>query len=203
MVVNIMAPKVQAISTLKYLLLFVVAVLSNCGQSSTSVVVNNTAKNKFVINSDPFLKRVNGVWFYKNEKLNATIIEIKNDDTIANIPVLDGKENGLAKGWFDGGEKRYEKFFEKGQKNGIHKLWYKNGQLAGLNFYKNDKLDSTQLSFFESGNLWQELHYVNGQEEGKQKTWNDSGRIINNFTVKNGKLYGVIGRYDCMSVMQK
>jgi|GEM_PF-4787183 len=31
----------------------------------------------------------------------------------------------------------------------------------------------------------------------------DSARLVNNFTIKNGKLYGVIGRYDGMSVIQK
>jgi antitoxin component YwqK of YwqJK toxin-antitoxin module len=85
----------------------------------------------------------------------------------------------------------------------MHKGWYANGSPAFVYFFKDDKYDGEQISYFESGHIWQCLHYKNGYEEGKQKSFNDSGRIINNFTVKNGKLYGVIGRYDCMSVFNK
>ena len=70
-------------------------------------------------------------------------------------------------------------------------------------FFLNDKYEGAQLSYFPNGNRWQILNYKNGYEEGKQKSWNESGRVVNNFTVKNGKLYGVIGRYDCMSIIKK
>ena len=133
----------------------------------------------------------------------AIFLKRKENALIAKLPVVDGKEHGIAYGWFETGEKRYERIFKNGDRDSTHKIWYKNGELACINFYKNDKLEGEQKMFFESGNLWQSLNYVNGYEEGKQKTWNDSGRVINNFTVKNGKLYGVIGRYDCMSVMEK
>ena len=157
----------------------------------------------FILTSDTSLHNNNGTWYYKNQKANGYILEKKGKTLLAKLPVVDGKENGTAYGWFETGEKRYERNFKNGDREGTHKIWYRNGQLAGLSIFKNDKLEGEQKTFFESGNLWQRLYYVNGYEEGKQKTWNDSGRVINNFTVKNGKLYGVIGRYDCMSVMQK
>ncbi|MBL0024076.1 MAG: toxin-antitoxin system YwqK family antitoxin [Saprospiraceae bacterium] len=177
----------------------------SCSQKQTiqDVSIVRDPPEIFISTSDTALHNNNGTWFYKNLKANGYIIEKKGDALIAKLPVVDGKENGIALGWFETGEKRYERSFINGDRDGTHKIWYKNGQLGNVNFYKNDKLEGEQISYFESGNLWQSLHYVNGYEEGKQKTWNDSARVINNFTVKNGKLYGVIGRYDCMSVVQK
>jgi antitoxin component YwqK of YwqJK toxin-antitoxin module len=69
--------------------------------------------------------------------------------------------------------------------------------------FRNDKYEGVQRTYFENGQPWQMLNYLHGREEGKQKSWNDSGRVVNNFTVKDGKLYGVIGRYDCMSAYKK
>ncbi|MDB5198035.1 MAG: variant repeat-containing protein [Flaviaesturariibacter sp.] len=166
-------------------------------------VVLRVPPHVFFNSTDTNLQNNNGTWFYKSQKVNGYILEKKGNALIAQLPVVDGRENGIAYGWFVTGEKRYERRFKNGDREGIHKIWYKNGQLAAVNYYENDKLEGEQRSYFENGNTWQSLHYSNGYEEGKQKTWNDSGRVINNFTVKNGKLYGVIGRYDCMSVMQK
>ena len=61
-------------------------------------------------------------------------------------------------------------------------------------------LSSASLTQSLTIDKFEEIGIKQGYEEGKQKFWNEEGRVINNFTVKNGKLYGVIGRYDCMSV---
>ena len=156
----------------------------------------------FMLTTDTLLHNNNGTWYHQNQKADGYILEKKGNALIAKLPVIDGKEHGVAYGWFETGEKRYEKCFKNGNRDGHHKTWYKNGQLAGVNFYIDDKLDGEQKTYYETGNICQILNYANGYEEGKQKTWNDSGRVINNFTVKNGKLYGIIGRYDCMSVME-
>ncbi len=184
-------------------LIFLFFISCNQKQSGQEELLIKIPPEIFISTTDTALHNNNGTWFYKNQKANVYILEKKGNALIAKLPVIDGKENGIAYGWFETREKRYERSFKNGDRDGPHKIWYRNGQLAGLSFFKKDKLKGEQKTFFESGNLWQSLNYVNGYEEGKQKTWNDSGRVINNFTVKNGKLYGVIGRYDCMSVMQK
>ncbi len=182
---------------------FLFFISCNQKQSDQRELTEKVPPEIFISSTDTALHNNNGTWFYKNQKANGYILEKKGNALITKLPVMNGKENGIAYGWFETGEKRYERSFKNGDREGTHKIWYKNGQLAGLNFFKTDKLEGEQKMYFESGNLWQSLYYVNGYEEGKQKTWNDSSRLINNFTVKNGKLYGVIGRYDCMSVMQK
>ena len=186
--------------TIHFLLLVFFAGCSQ-KQSAREGKIISTPPETFFLRTDTTLRNNNGTWFYGTKKANGYILEKKEGALITRLPVIDGKANGLAYGWFESGEKRYEKSYRDGNRIGTHKIWYRNGQLAGVNYYVADKLEGEQKTYFESGNRWQSLRYVNGYEEGKQKTWNDSGRVINNFTVKNGKLYGIIGRYDCTSIM--
>ena len=140
---------------------------------------------------------------WKQKRLNGYIIEKVCSTITAQLPVIEGKENGTAVGWFTNGHQKYERNFLNGKREGQQKGWYSNDTLAFVHFFKDDLFEGEQKTFYESGHPWQSLHYIKGYEEGKQKSWSDSGRVVNNFTVKNGKLYGVIGRYDCMSVYKK
>lgn len=151
--------------------------------------------------TDPALRNENGVWFYGPQKASGFILEQRGDALISKLPVVDGREHGLAYGWFESGEKRYERRFKAGNRHGEHRVWYRNGRLAGVSVFVDDKLEGEQRSYFESGALWKTSKYLHGSEEGVQKSWNESGRVVNNFTVRDGRLYGVVGRYDCMSVM--
>lgn len=157
----------------------------------------------FTEKTDTALHNQNGTWILRGGKYNGYIIEKDSGVLVAKLPIIDGKENGVALGWYKNGKKRYELNFLNGNREGTHKGWHPNDTLSFSYFFHEDKYEGEQNTYFPSGNRWQSLHYVNGYEEGKQKSWNDSLRVVNNFTVKNGKLYGVIGRYDCMSVIKK
>jgi len=153
--------------------------------------------------SDTSLRNANGTFMWKGQKFDGYIIVEKDSVVLEKMPVIAGKQHGTGLGWYPKGKKKYERNFLNGDREGIERGWYENGQLSHEFFFKNDKYEGPQKTYYENGNRWQELNYVNGYEEGKQKMWSDSGRVVNNFTVKNGKLYGVVGRYDCMSVIKK
>ncbi len=157
----------------------------------------------YTLSVDTSLHNVNGSWMHKGKPYSGYIVEKDSDRTVAKLPVVNGKENGEATGWYKNGKKRYERNFRNGNREGVHKGWYEDGALAFIFFFKDDKYEGEQKTYFKNGAQWQSLNYKHGYEEGKQKSWNDSGRVVNNFTVRNGKLYGVIGRYDCMSVYKK
>ncbi len=157
----------------------------------------------FVNRQDTTLRNANGTWLFNGTPYTGYIVEKQGSHLLSKLPVMNGKENGIALGWYPTGRKRYERGFRHGDREGVHQGWYPTGTLSFRYTFLADKYEGEQRTFFENGHRWQSLHYVHGYEEGKQKTWNDSGRVINNFTVKKGKLYGVIGRYDCMSVTKK
>jgi len=174
--------------------------LTGCGPSTDRV---DGPPFVFVAPDNPALKNANGTWLFKGVPFNGYMVEKEGKHLLSKLPIVGGKENGIALGWYKTGRKRYERGFRNGNREGIHQGWYENGQLSFRYLFHNDLYEGEQRTFFTSGHRWQSLTYVHGYEEGKQKTWNDSGRVINNFTVKHGKLYGVIGRYDCMSVLKK
>ncbi len=165
--------------------------------------VTRQPPNVFHNSHDSALHNVNGCWMLQGKKYSGYIVELDSGAKVGQVPIIDGRENGIAFGWYANGHKRYERGFVNGNRAGEHEGWYANGQLAFLYRFRNDKYHGLQQTWFENGQLWQSLTYVNGYEEGRQKSWNDSGRVINNFTVRKGKLYGVIGRYDCISVIKK
>lgn len=179
---------------------WIVLLLSGCKDRIESVPEPPAV---FVDQQDTRLRNTNGTWLFNGTPYAGYIVEKQGSRLLSKLPVINGKEHGIALGWYPTGHKRYERGFRHGDREGIHQGWYPTGTLSFQYTYMADKYEGEQRTFFENGHRWQSLHYVHGYEEGKQKTWNDSGRVINNFTVKKGKLYGVIGRYDCMSVTKK
>lgn len=157
----------------------------------------------YITADDTMLHNNNGTWIWKKEKLNGYIIEKARGVLQGKVPIINGKENGIAYAWYTNGKKKFEYNFLNGNREGTQKGWYPNDSLSFVYFFHNDKYEGEQLTYYENGRIWHSLHYENGYELGRQKSWSDSGKVINNFTVKNGKLYGVIGRFDCMSVYKK
>ena len=181
------------------LFVILVSFLQSCDWSNANI--SKELPSAIIIqNTDSEMKNNNGTWLFKGKAFNGYIIEKTGKVVTAKLPVINGKEHGLAYGWYATGQLRYNRNFLNGNRDGIHKGWYDNGMPAFEYFFKNEKYEGEQTTFFKNGNKWQILNYVNGYEEGKQKMWNVNGKVVNNFTVKNGKLYGVIGRFDCMSV---
>lgn len=154
----------------------------------------------FVNKTDPDLKNRNGVWWWKGDMFSGYIITKEHDVLVEQIPVLKGKENGVWRQWYSSGKKKSEQLYLDGNREGMHTGWWENGSLRFTSYFVHDNFHGEQLTFFKNGKKWTERHYENGYEEGTQRAWNYEGRMVTNFTIKKGKLYGVIGRFDCMSV---
>jgi len=50
------------------------------------------------------------------------------------------------------------------------------------------------------GKLISYHNFKNGYEEGSQKVWYDNGKIKSNYTIKNGRRYGLLGTKNCINV---
>lgn len=185
----------------KWILISLVFIACNKKTKQQQLVI--TPPQTEILNTDTSLHNANGTWMKNGAQFSGYIVAKESNILLGKLPIVDGKENGTAYEWYKNGQKKFERNFLHGNREGYHKGWYPNDTVSFIQFFKDDKLEGEQVGFYESGHRFQVLNYVNGYEDGRQKTWNDSGRVVNNFTVKNGKLYGIIGRYDCMSVMSK
>lgn len=155
--------------------------------------------NILVENIDTALKQTEHAWFYKQHLFNGYMVEKGRDGKILyRLPIIDGKEEGEATGWYNTGEKLMLRHFMGGMKEGLFEQWWPNGNLRYLFNYKNDVFEGRQMIFYPSGNKRQESNYLNGKEEGLQRSWKPDGVLISNYTIKNNKLYGIIRVKNCM-----
>ena len=153
-----------------------------------------------ILNFDPNLKKTDKGWIYKNKAFTGFMIEEENDRVVCRLPIADGKEEGLAKGWYNSGEKLSEKIFINGKIEGIFKQWWPNGRLRYWLKYKYNVFDKKQIVYFPNGKVREESNYQSGEKEGIQRVWDEKGSLISNYTIKNKKLYGIISVKSCIPV---
>jgi len=161
----------------------------------------NEPPQLLVKNTDTLLLKEDDGWIYYNKPFNGYMIQVENDGNIVyKLPIIHGKEHGLAIGFYNSGEKLSERLFVRGKKHGVFKQWWPNGNLRYLFHYNHDKYDGKQMIYFHFGKLQEEKNYHNGVEEGVQRIWDSTGTLISNYTVKNNKIYGAISAKECMPV---
>ncbi len=69
-----------------------------------------------VLNYDSDLKKTNYGWFYKEKAFSGYMIQAEKDGRIVyELPIVEGKENGLAKGTYNSGEKLLVRNFINGK----------------------------------------------------------------------------------------
>ena len=179
----------------KLVILYICAILvAACNSESDTVLLE-------VKNTDSLLSKTDSGWMYKNSYFNGYMIQVENDGRVVyKLPIVNGKEQGVAVGFYNSGEKLLERPFMNGEKHGIFKQWWPNGRLRYLFNYSHDKYNGKQIAYFHFGKVQEEKNYLNGIEEGVQRIWDSTGNLISNYTVKNKKIYGAISAKDCMPV---
>lgn len=120
-------------------------------------------------------------------------------DTISLTPYLDGKEEGVARKWFDNHQLQEVRFYHLGKKEGEHKGWYENGKPRFVYHYANDLYHGNVMEWQADGKVYRNFNYENGYEAGSQKMWEADGRLKANYEVRNGRKYGLTGSKNCLS----
>ena len=155
----------------------------------------------WVENTDPLLQKTDVGWYYKGVLFSGYMVEKeRNGRIVYQLPIIDGRENGIAKGWYSTGEKLLERPFINGKKEGIYRQWWPNGRYRYVYQYHQDRYEGKQLVFFPSGKKREEGTYVNGEPEGLQRIWNEQERLVSNYVVRNKKKYGLVTVISCIPV---
>jgi len=155
--------------------------------------------NICVVNFDTALHITENGYQYQGRLFSGYMIQQEKDGRIVyKLPIINGRENGLALGWYNSGEKLLEQFYVDGKMEGVFKQWWPNGNYRYLFNYKEGQLNGLQTVFFPNGKTRQKSNYLSGKEEGLQQTWDTTGLLVSNYTIKNNKLYGVISVKSCI-----
>ena len=154
-----------------------------------------------VQNYDPELILSADSWLYKGKPFTGYRVESdRNGKILYQLPIIKGKAEGEAQGWFDTGEKMMLRHFKNGKQEGNFIQWWPNGNIRYCFHYKEGLLNGQQIVNFPDGHHKQESNYLYGNEEGIQRVWNEAGILLSNYTIKNHKIYGIVQVKVCMPI---
>ncbi|ARK13674.2 hypothetical protein A6C57_14295 [Fibrella sp. ES10-3-2-2] len=157
--------------------------------------------NLTVANTDTLLRKMDDGWRYNGQPFSGYMVEKEiNGRIVYKLPIIDGYENGLAIGWYTTGEKLLERLFIEGKKEDTFRQWWPNGKLRYVFRFHDDQYHGSQFVYFPSGRKREESTYQNGEKEGLQRAWNETGQLVSNYTVRNGRTYGIVSVESCMPV---
>ena len=76
---------------------------------------------------------------------------------------------------------RYEWYYKDGKRaDGIAKGWYQGGQLKNIKIYKDGKLNGLQTDWFQNGQKYKEQIYKDGKwDYNGLNEWDQTGKQIN------------------------
>jgi antitoxin component YwqK of YwqJK toxin-antitoxin module len=146
------------------------------------------------------LRMVGAVLLLDGTPFSGYAIEHEGSTLRRRTPLLDGREHGLAEAWYPNGVRRYARTYVNGLREGVHYGFWSDGGLQFAYRYENGLNEGEQVAYYRNGVRSESLHFHEGREEGSQRTWNGEGRLTSNYSIVNGRRYGLVGRMDCVSV---
>ena len=165
--------------------------------------VKKESVQAIVLNSnDPALSAVNGIVLFNNQIFTGTLYTLYPDskDTADIRSYFQGKENGTWKKFYPGGKIKEIRSFDNGKKTGDYTTWWENGNKQQHYFFKDDEYEGLCSEWNINEVLIKEMNYKKGHEEGPQKSYYDNGKIRSNYTIINGRRYGLLGTKNCVNV---
>lgn len=159
--------------------------------------------NVRILNTDTLLRKRDKGWTYHELPFSGYMIQMENGREVYALPIIHGKENGMAKGVYNTGEKLVECPFKDGKREGVFRQWWPNGHLRYLFYYVHDHLEGKAIVFYPDTRRRQENNYHKGVEEGLQRYWDEQGELLSNYTVKENKIYGYKAVKNCIPTTYK
>lgn len=179
--------------------------LAGCGDAEGDLPVEGGGRaaavpELLIIANDPALQKKGGL-FYRNDTLFSGIVVERygNGEEKSRTPYFKGKEEGVARGWYQDGSPMFERRYVAGKREGIHRSWWPDGTAKSFYTFRDDVHEKVAEEWFPDGTLYRRFHYEGGQESGSQRMWNVDGTLRANYVVVQGRRYGSMGEKPCIS----
>ena len=160
------------------------------------------ASGETIASDAPDLRDVNGVLLRGGEPLAGEVVERLGDRLLSRTPYVGGKEHGVVEAWYPDGTLRHRKLYRFGHRQGTHVGFWPDGSVQFVHHYKDDLFEGEQVAFYKNGVPAELRRYHLGREEGQQRFFDGTGKLIGNYAFKDGKRYGIVGRFDCISMVE-
>lgn len=161
----------------------------------------NNARQQTQFADSSLAKTAGGITTVNNQPFTGTLFLLyPNNDTAFVHQYKNGREHGGWKEFYPSHVLKEARQFSNGQKTGTYiAYWPNNSKQLEYNF-ANDEYNGTCREWIADGTLIKEMNYNAGHEEGSQKVWYDNGKIRSNYTVINGRRFGLLGTKNCRNV---
>jgi hypothetical protein len=148
------------------------------------------------------VKQAMGVLYVNDSVFTGTLFSLhpQTKDTLELSSFLNGREHGTWKRFYSKGTMKEIRQFDNGKKQGDYLGWWENGSKKFAFRFKDDEYNGTSYEWAEDGQLYHEANYIMGHEEGAQRVWYANGKIKSNYTIINGRRYGLLGTKNCKNV---
>lgn len=157
--------------------------------------------NVRVRNTEGGISFQNGVLTYQNQPFSGWLtVDFLNGQKAEETPFLNGKEEGWATKWYENGQIAEKRLYKNGKKEGLHESWWSDGKPRFAYQFENDLHHGFRREWYASGSMATQFNYAEGQEVGRQEGWYENGKMRFNYEVRNGRLYGLTGVKNCMTV---
>lgn len=145
---------------------------------------------------------VNGLLYRNGRPFTGTIFSFfpATADTAEHTNYRDGREHGIWSQYYPGGRLRQQRTYDNGQKVGDYIAWWETGRKKLQYHFDRDEYEGTCREWNEKGVLIQKMNYHKGHEEGTQKLFYNDGKIRANYTIIEGRRYGLLGTKNCVNV---
>jgi hypothetical protein len=148
------------------------------------------------------LQWVNGLAQLNHQPFNGTLFTLHpgTADTAAISTYSNGRENGVWKQFYEKGRLKESRTFINGKKTGVYTAWWQNGRKQLEYLFADDEYEGPCREWNADGLLTREMYYKKGHEEGLQRCWYDNGKVKANYSIVNGRRYGLLGTKNCVNV---
>ena len=178
-----------------------------CENSILNLSINEfLIPNTFLLASDSNLNYNSKGELYFNSNPFSGFLVKKNmyDEVIEKKGFFRGQLEGISLGYYDNGNKKYQRFYNKGKKTGKHIGWFESGQKKFEYFFKGGLSEKKHIRWYDNGMVYSEINYLNGKPFGSTKVWRKDGKLRSNFVVReNGRRYGLSGIKRCTKIDTK
>ena len=176
---------------------FYVLLLLACSCSRKETIVAKT----YWLKTAKEITVLNDVVYCNQKKYSGFLYQLNpNKDTISMEGFSNGQLDGKCKKWYPNKQLMEERWYADGKKNGKQLAYWENGKKRFEFIAKNDAYEGELQEWSIDGKLTHLAHFKEGQEEGSQKLWYENGKIRANYTIINGKRYGLLGTKNCKNV---
>jgi hypothetical protein len=96
------------------------------------------------------------------------------------------------------GQRSERRTYSEGREDGIHRGWYPDGARRFEYHYVNGLMEGVQRAWYPDGTPYTRFEYVAGHEAGRQQMWTARGELRANYVVVGNRRFGLMGTTGCM-----